>query len=241
MYSFRSRVRYSETDRNGFLTLEGILDYFQDASTFHSEELGLGIQYLKQNKLLWVLSAWQIVVERYPKLGEAIRIVTFPYEFRGFLGFRNFYLEDESGSRIAYANSVWTLMDLEAGRPVRPLPEMVEKYILSDKLEMEYAPRKISTERAGKKMEPVTVKKYHLDSNSHVNNGQYVRMAMEQIPEDCRVRQLRAEYKKSALLNDIIVPVVSEEGERYLVELKDGKNGEPFAVVELAIAIEEMV
>ena len=43
-YSFEGRVRYSETGENGFLTLPGILNYFQDCSTFQSEEVGLGIE-----------------------------------------------------------------------------------------------------------------------------------------------------------------------------------------------------
>ena len=42
-YSFSGRVRYSEIGENGLLTLPGILNYFQDCSTFQSEEVGLGI------------------------------------------------------------------------------------------------------------------------------------------------------------------------------------------------------
>ena len=34
MYTFDSRVRYSETGEDGLLSLPAIVDYFQDASTF---------------------------------------------------------------------------------------------------------------------------------------------------------------------------------------------------------------
>ena len=34
MYSFDSRIRYSETDADGRLTPEKLIDYFQDCSTF---------------------------------------------------------------------------------------------------------------------------------------------------------------------------------------------------------------
>ena len=43
MYAFDSRIRYSETDSEGRLTLNALLNYFQDCSTFHSEDVGLGI------------------------------------------------------------------------------------------------------------------------------------------------------------------------------------------------------
>ena len=46
-YSFNSRVRYSETGEDGRLTLPGVLNYFQDCSTFHAESIGLGGNVLK--------------------------------------------------------------------------------------------------------------------------------------------------------------------------------------------------
>ena len=96
------------------------MDYFQDVSTFQSEDLGLGVEYLKGIGMAWVMSAWQIVIHDYPKLGDRIRAGTFPYEFRGFMGMRNFFLDGEDGRRMVEANSVWTLMNLEKGIPARP-------------------------------------------------------------------------------------------------------------------------
>lgn len=39
-YSFNSRIRYSETGENACLTLPGILNYFQDCSTFTQRQSG---------------------------------------------------------------------------------------------------------------------------------------------------------------------------------------------------------
>ena len=47
-YQFRSRVRYSEIDEDGKLTLPAILNYFQDCCTFHSEDVGLGMKKLRK-------------------------------------------------------------------------------------------------------------------------------------------------------------------------------------------------
>ena len=46
MYSFESRIRYSEVDQNQELSVTGIINYLQDCSTFQSEDLNLGITYL---------------------------------------------------------------------------------------------------------------------------------------------------------------------------------------------------
>ena len=97
MYTFQSQVRYSELDADRKLSIASIVDYFQDCSTFQSEELGVGIEYLERVGMLWVMSYWQIVIDRYPGLCERITVGTFPYEFKNFLGFRNFFIADEAG------------------------------------------------------------------------------------------------------------------------------------------------
>ena len=104
-YCFSGRVRYSEIGENGCLTLPGILNYFQDCSTFHSEAVRQGMEVLKERKRVWVLSAWQVVVERYPKLGEEIVTATWPYDFKGFMGMRNFTMKTAEGESLAYANT----------------------------------------------------------------------------------------------------------------------------------------
>ena len=76
------------------------------------------------------------------------------------------------------------------------------------------------------------MRRYHIDTNEHVNNCQYVQMAMEMLPGDISVHQLRVDYKKSAVLGDMIFPKVSEEAERTVVELCD-EVGKPYAVVEM--------
>ena len=240
MYEFSSKIRYSETDSKGQLSLDSLLNYFQDASTFHSETLGVGLDYMNELKLAWVLTSWQIVVERYPKLCEDVIIGTFPYDFKGCMGGRNFYMKDAKGEYVAYANSLWSLVDVENGKLVFPTERMLESYELSPKLEMEYAPRKIRVAEEGDEgvcgewKEEIIVKQHHLDTNHHVNNVQYIRMALNILPEDVEVLQMRAEYKKQAFLNDSLRPWVVRNGEIYTVSLRD-EEGKPYVNVEFTV------
>lgn len=233
MYSYKSRIRYSELDETGHLRLESLLDYFQDCSTFHSEDIGLGVDYLRERHLVWVLSSWQIVVQRYPRLGETVSVGTSPYDFKGFIGFRNFCMKDEAGNYLAYANTLWSLLDTETNKPVRPSEEMLRGYVLEPKLDMEYAPRRIPIPEPGKEGEPIQVRPHHLDMNHHVNNGQFVRIALDSLGRNYRVSQLRAEYKKQVMLGDILVPYIADtEDNRCVVALKD-KAGMVCCIVEL--------
>ena len=211
--------------------MASLINYFQDCSTFQSEELGAGVEYLKENHLVWVLSSWQIVVERYPRLCERVTIGTQPYDLKGFLGYRNFAMLDESGEYVAKANSLWSLLDTETGKPCQVPESLFQKYQLAPKLEMEYAPRKIAVPQKEAAFEPIAVKKHHLDTNHHVNNQQFVGIAMDYLPENFCIGQLRAEYKKQAFLDDILIPCVAEDEERIVVALRD-ETGAPYVIVE---------
>lgn len=83
MYTMKENVRFSEVDHTRNITLPGIINYFQDCTIRHSEEVGMGVEFLEQFQKGWILSSWQVEVRRYPRMGEAIEVGTFPTEFKG--------------------------------------------------------------------------------------------------------------------------------------------------------------
>lgn len=96
-YQWKQRIRYSEVDGERKLTIPNLVNYFQDCSTFQSEELGVGCEYMEEHQKAWVLSFWQIVIERRPKLGEEVTVETFAIGFDGLYGTRNFVMTDAKG------------------------------------------------------------------------------------------------------------------------------------------------
>lgn len=60
MYTFDGRIRYSEVDRSRKLTAEKMIDYFQDSTSFQSEDLGIGLDYMTERGIAWVINYWQI-------------------------------------------------------------------------------------------------------------------------------------------------------------------------------------
>lgn len=233
MYTWESRVRYSEIGEDKRLTLNGILNYFQDTSTFQSEDVGNGMDMLEELQRAWVLSSWQIVVREYPRFGERIRLSTAPYDFQRFLGSRNFMMYGSDGRILAYANSLWAYVDTKTGRPARIDEAVLKMYPLDPKYEMEYADRKITLPEQMTAKQDFFVEQSHLDTNHHVNNGQYVKMAGMYLPKDFEVGQMRAEYKRSALLGDHIFPKAAAEADRVTVSLEN-ESGNGFATIEFS-------
>ena len=233
MYQFKSRVRYSEVDSEQNLTLPALLDYLQDCCTFQSEDLKVGVDFLAEQKIAWVLSSWEIVINRLPKLAEEIEVGTWPYDFKGFYGYRNFVIKDKQGEILAFANSVWVFMDTELMRPAR-IPENITaiyQSMMEPQISYEWSERKIKVAEAVQTKDAVAVQRFHIDTNHHMNNSKYVLVAEEYLPEDFHLTGIRVEYRKAAVLGDCLYPQVAAGNDDMTVTLAD-EEGKPYAVVQ---------
>lgn len=233
MYSYNTRISYSQSDERLQLTIPALLDYFQDAAIFEAEAGSINMEYLEQRHLAWLLGSWQIVIERRPRLNEEVVVTTMPYDFRGFIGYRNFTLTTVEGELLVKAASIWTLVDIMKVKPARLTPEVLAGYEISPKLDMEYAPRRIDLVGEGTAQEPFIIRKNQIDSNHHVNNAQYVSLAMEYLEDASKVKQVRAEYKKPAYLHDTLIPIIYQQENKLQVQLTNPQQ-ETLCIVEFS-------
>lgn len=236
MYSFTSRVRYSECDAQGDITLLALINYLQDCTTFHSEALGAGVEFMRTRNRAWFLAAWNIHVLKQPRFEDEIVISTNPYLFKGIYGFRNFSITSPSGEVYVLADSLWFMMDFKLARPARPAPEEIDPYLAAQEPRLEGIPpleRKLDIpEGEPVEAEPVTVLRHHLDTNYHVNNAQYIEIARDAAEWDEGLTRLDAQYKKSAHLGDVIYPFVYKTEQGCTVDLRDA-GGDTFAIVQI--------
>lgn len=230
-YEMPIRVRLSETDQDGVLTLFHLINYLQDSSTFHAEEVDMGLAWSREKNLAWILASWQLHIREFPRMGDRLIVKTWPYSFRGFLGGRNYSIERESGELLVTANSEWVLMDMKANRPARVQKSLVEAFDQEEKLQEDFGPRKIALAGEGTEREHFSIQEYHLDTNHHVNNGQYIRMAENYLEEGFLPVHFRAEYKKQAYLGDEVVPKVCKVEGGYQISLET-EEGEPYFIAE---------
>ena len=73
-------------------------------------------------------------------------------------------------------------------------------------------------------MDPIKVLRADIDYNKHMNNANYVRVAMELLPEDFTVRGLRVEYRLAAKLGDVLIPTVFQTEGGIIVSLSIGND-----------------
>lgn len=232
MYEYDKRIGFSECDTNKKFTVTALIDAFQDCSTFQSEDAGAGFDALEPMHLVWVINYWELQILSLPKLCDHVTVGTFPYSFKSCFGLRNFYLKDDKGDYLVKANSMWTLIDSVTVKPVKAPDFVKNAYDVEQKLDMPYTSRKVlipeGEEVSVHEREPVRIQEYHLDSNHHMNNGQYVKLAMSGLPAG-EITGLRIDYRRQAMLGDTIYPVVYEKGNERVVALYDDRKS-PFSV-----------
>lgn len=217
MYSYNERIGFSRVGENDCLTLGGLVDYFQDSSNFHSEDLGIGVEALMKSNHCWILLSWQIVINEMPKSSERVIIKTWPHCFKGFLGERNYTMEKEDGRVLAYANAIWTYADINTGKPQRVSEEVCGKYAVHSPYPMEYAPRKIKLPENMKLLGEHYVTRSVIDTNHHMNNSRYVYFGMDYLPSNKKVEQFRVEYRQASRLGEkLLMYGVETENGLYL-------------------------
>lgn len=218
MYSFKSRVRYSEVDKEGYLSTEAMMRYFQDCSYFHSEDLGVGIDFLKSQNLTWMIIAWHVQIFRRPGLGEEITIGTWPHSFRHVKGGRNFVLIDEQGEVIARADSEWVLYDIEKNRITKVPKEVSEPYTLEEALDMGNFKKIVVNQKELKECDRIAVSPFFLDTNGHVNNVKYLSIAEGYVEEKEPYNEFWVEYRNQAFLRDEICVYTGDKNNQVILK-----------------------
>jgi len=253
MYTMEGKVRYSEADADGNLTLVGLVNYLQDACAFQLEDAGAGVKFMFDHEAAWFISAWQIHIDRLPRFNEAITVNTWCYEMGRLEAKRNYTICDAAGNACVRADSLWFVYDFASQRPIR-LPDYVQGTLdLEPPLDLPPTKRKLRVEGEGVATQPLEVGLHHLDSNRHVNNAQYILMAVDALNEltgttaeqpstpfdekpaakPAIPHTICVQYKQMALLGDTVCPHVHLTDTAATVSL-DSPDGTTYAVVSLA-------
>lgn len=236
MYSFTSTVRFSECDETSTLALVPLINYLQDCSAFHTESLGVGIEFQRERGFAWAITSWRIEIHALLKLCDPIRIETYCYEIKHTHAMRNYALLAEGGTVLVAADARYVVFDREDGKLMR-IPESEHIYLEErPRLAMGPLEKKILLPGDYAACEAITIGKHHLDYNDHVNNAQYVLMALEAastLAEIGMPAALDVQYRKMAFLGDTVIPHVRIDGPLICVDLAS-EDGSSYAIVRLA-------
>ncbi len=231
MYSLKYKVTTSTCDSEGKLKLFSALQMMQDCSEMWIDsEPGVKRFFTEQN-MAQLLASRQVEVMRVPEFKEELMVTTSVYGMKPMFGFRNTFIYDAQGAPCYRTWSMGAFVDKATGKLKRVDDDTIASMNLEPQKEMNYRDRRIILPReTGETLEPIRVLRADIDYNRHMNNANYVRMAMELLPDDFKVRDLRVEYRVAAKLGDMLVPTLYRIEGGWVVALSVGK--EVCAIIE---------
>ncbi len=231
MYSLKYKVTTSTCDSEGRLKLYSALQMMQDCSEMWIDsEPGIK-QYFTVQNMAQLLVSRQVEIIRVPSYKEELTVTTSVYGMKPMFGFRNTFIYDAEGKPCYRTWSMGAFVDKSDGKLKRIDEATLDSMHLDPQLELNYQDRRIILPKeGGKTLEPIRVLRADIDYNKHMNNANYVRVAMELLPEDFEVRGLRVEHRVAAKLADQLIPTLYEQDGTYIVALSIGN--EVSAIIE---------
>jgi acyl-ACP thioesterase len=202
------RVHNDEVDYLNNLLPEVILSYMQDTAMEQSESIGLGLEYLKEHKLHWILTRYHIKIQTYPKYNDKVTVSTKAVGFNKVFAFRDFNMTDGEGKTLITGNSQWLLIDGVTGKMLKIGEDVYEAYGI-DKVKKTVGPfGKLTQPQRTLLSNNFSAGESDIDFNGHVNNKRYIGWALDTIPEDVLQKHTLSEFdivfKKEVLLNQNI-------------------------------------
>ena len=174
VFNQTKKIQLYHTDATGRITLSALSRFAQESAGGHAERLGVGMERLAEQNIAWVLREQAMCVERYPILGEQLRISTWPTRAERILCHRDYRIFDKDERVVARGTSVWFGLDLEARRPRKAesffhLPgELMPGSVFDQPLPSLHAPQEDCFS------EIRTVRASDLDALGHMNNLRYL-------------------------------------------------------------------
>ncbi|MCR4995480.1 MAG: hypothetical protein K6A32_08955 [Bacteroidales bacterium] len=209
MYSLNYKVTTSTCESEGRLKLYSALQMMQDCSEMWTDSEPEVKAYFERHNMTQLLASRQVEVMRVPSFKETLTVTTSVYGIKPMFGFRNTFIYDADGQPCYRTWSMGAFVDKAAGKLARIDEASMASLTMEPQLEMNYKDRRISLPKSGGEVcEPIRVLRADIDYNRHLNNANYVRMAMELLPEEFEVKGLRVEYRVAAKLGDVLTPTL---------------------------------
>ena len=156
---------------------------------------------------------------------EELTVTTTVYEVKPMFGFRNTFVYDAEGKPCYKTWGMGAFVDRSNGKLKRVDDATIASIRMEPKLEMDYKDRRIILPKeGGTTLDPIRVMRADIDYNKHVNNANYIRMAMELLAEGIEVKGLRVEYRVPAKLGDMLVPTVFHNDDSVIISMAIGNE-----------------
>lgn len=215
LYKENVITRKHELGMDHLLRVQCICNYMEEAAGNHADALGVGLDRLKEDGLVWVLAKMRLSLKRRPGPGESLLVTTWPVGMERAHFRRDFIIYDTEQAIAATAVTQWVIMGIESRRLER-LPLYIaglrpENPPLADNGGDIRIPAVATPLQTGLRF---PVRLADIDQNRHVNNGRYIDFSLE-AADDAGARgeieRIDLIFRAEGLRGDVITAATGRE------------------------------
>ncbi len=186
VYTARYPIHTYESDLRGRAHFASLFRFLQDTAATHAIEVGYGLDDMKEQASLWVLSRFLYRAYRTPLWQEELEIETWPSGTERLFALRDWILRDKERRQVGVATSSWVVIDFEKRTPVR-IERVAERMdMIVDRRVLDRNPEKLPVYDLPEVRFSTTATFADMDLNVHVNAACYVEWMFEGLPAGFR-------------------------------------------------------
>ncbi|MBU0997189.1 MAG: hypothetical protein KKE16_04000 [Firmicutes bacterium] len=215
------KVEVDDVSVNHEMKINVLQKKIQNVSDNHGSILGFGFDDMSNIGLFWVVTRLTVEILRLPILNESFRIETW-LETPGRVGINRYYKLFVENELIVYGVAKWALVNRNT-LTVERLDQfdfMNEIDYLDEVLSFRLPVLK-KLQRRNTEDQHLTIRlcatKEMLDHNNHVNNTEYIKMALEEFNDLRKIRMYQISYGVAIYEGQTIeMTRYSEDSETYV-------------------------
>lgn len=221
-YEKKFHIRPNDVDRFGQLKTSVMLLYAQQVAGEHCEMISMDYDTLAGKGMFWAVVRNRVQVTRMPRVGQTIRVETWPMPTTRTAYPRSTVAFDEDGNELFRAVSLWVLMDLDQRTMVLPGKSgiVVDGTLRGGELA---APRSLSPKLLEK-----TLRRHvcftDLDRNGHMNNARYLDWIADLLP---------SLFHRDHTLEDVTLCYINEAREGDCLDVTYGFDADGSMLVDI--------
>lgn len=204
IYEMPHEVAYYECDLYGTMTISMLVAVAIQASEKQSALLERGTEYIHSRGLNWIITDYDLSINRVPRVGEELIFRTEATAYNRFFCYRNFWVFDAAGEELVKIETVFALMNQSTRKISRVEEEIIAPYE-SEKMTSIKRMSNIIPVSQGEEM-IFQAQFYDIDENKHVNNAVYFNWLFSPLGWDFLTKhvpkKIRVRFEKEILLGD---------------------------------------
>ena len=163
-------------DASGLLAVHEVFRVFMDIAAAHAAVLGCGMKALAPKKLFWLTVKTGADFTRRPRMGETVRLRTWPEAPGRMRCERSYEIADRDGNRLIAGKTEWAVINTETGQ-LAPMADIYPGDLAFTEPTARAAAFARIPDSAGdfEDYDAYRVKSTDIDLGGHMNNTAYVR------------------------------------------------------------------